>query len=266
MPVAIMKTVDEVSTDLVRLRNVFVNIYFAGTREEWVLIDAGLPRSTGEIIEVAEERFGKNNPPRAILMTHGHFDHVGAFPDLFDRWDVPVYAHSVELAHLTGQRDYPPPDPTVGKGAMALLSFTYPEKAIDLGSRVQALPEDFTVPGLAGWRWIRTPGHSDGHVSFFRDADRLLIAGDAFVTVQQESVYKVAIQKQEVHGPPAYFTPDWISARRSVEALAAINPVIAATGHGTPMSGDELTRGLEYLVAHFDEIAVPDHGKYVANP
>jgi glyoxylase-like metal-dependent hydrolase (beta-lactamase superfamily II) len=262
---SITKTVDNVAPDVVRLRNLFVNLYFVGTPEEWVLIDAGLPRSTGEIVEVAKDRFGANNPPRSIILTHGHFDHVGAFPDLLEQWPVPVYAHQVELPHLTGQRDYPSPDPKTGitKGVMALLSFTYPEKAIDLGSSVQALPSDRTVPGLPEWQWIHTPGHTDGHVSLFRHRDRLLIAGDAFVTVQQESIYQVATQKQEVHGPPAYFTSDWSSARRSVEALAALGPATAATGHGTPMSGDELTRGLEHLVAHFDEIAVPDHGKYV---
>ncbi len=146
---------------------------------------------------------------------------------------------------------------------MALLSFAYPNGAIDLGDRVQPLPADGSVPGLAGWRWLSSPGHSDGHVSFFRDSDRLLLSGDAFVTTKQESLYAVATQKQEVHGPPSYFTPDWKAARTSVETLAALRPAIAATGHGTPMSGPELTDGLARLVANFDDVAVPDHGRYV---
>jgi glyoxylase-like metal-dependent hydrolase (beta-lactamase superfamily II) len=113
------------------------------------------------------------------------------------------------------------------------------------------------------WRWIHTPGHTAGHVSLFRDEDRVLIAGDAFVTTQQESLYAVMQQKEVVQGPPAYFTPDWVSARRSVEALAALDPAIAATGHGTPMQGAELKQGLADLIANFDEVAVPDRGKYV---
>ena len=40
---------------------------------------------------------------------------------------------------------------------------------------------------MPGWRWVHTPGHTAGHVSLFRDADRTLIAGDAFVTTKQES-------------------------------------------------------------------------------
>jgi len=259
---AITSSVDPVTDDVTRLRHLFVNLYLLGTPEAWVLVDAGLAGSTPAIRQAAYDRFG-STPPRAILMTHGHFDHVGAFPDLFDIWDVPVLAHRDELPHLTGQRDYPPPDPSVGKGAMALMSFAYPDKAIDLGPRVQPLPEDGSVPHLPGWRWIHTPGHTAGHVSFFRESDRCLIAGDAFVTTKQESLYAVATQREEVHGPPAYFTPDWAAARRSVEALARLRPEIAATGHGVPMRGEALRRELDDLALRFDEIAVPSQGRYV---
>ena len=260
---AVTSTVDQVTPDLTRLRFLIVNLYLWGTPDSWVLIDAGLQGCTSTIIDTAEERFGKGTAPQAIILTHGHFDHVGAFPELFDHWNVPVYAHRLELPHLTGQADYPPPDPSVGKGVLALLSFTYPNKAIDLGDRVQTLPEDESVPHMPGWRWVHTPGHAPGHISLFRESDRCMIVGDAFVTVKQESLYAVVTQEQEVHGPPAYFTPDWEAARRSVERLAALQPSIAATGHGTPMGGEELTRGLEKLVREFDEIAIPDHGRYV---
>ena len=259
----VTRTVDQPVADLTRLRFLIANLYLWGTTDSWVLIDAGMQGGTDAIVETAEERFGKGAAPRAIVLTHGHFDHVGAFPELFERWDVPVYAHPLEMPHLIGQADYPPPDPTVGKGAMALLSFVYPNKAIDLGDRVQPLPADGSVPHMPGWRWVHVPGHTAGQIALFRDSDRLLIAADAFVTTKQESLYAVATQEQEVHGPPAYFTPDWAAARRSVERLAALRPAVAATGHGTPMSGDALTRGLDELVARFDEIAVPDHGRYV---
>ena len=116
---------------------------------------------------------------------------------------------------------------------------------------------------MPGWRWIHTPGHTAGHISLFRDDDRCLIAGDAFVTVKQESLYAVATQEREVHGPPAYFTPDRVDARRSVERLAALEPAIAATGHGMPMRDQELRDGLNRLVRQFERIAVPEHGRDV---
>jgi glyoxylase-like metal-dependent hydrolase (beta-lactamase superfamily II) len=260
---AVISAADQVTPDLTWLRYLFVNLYLYGTSASWVLIDAGLQGSALTIMEAAEERFGKGARPEAIILTHGHFDHVGAFPELFEGWDVPVYAHRLELPHLTGKADYPPPDPTVGKGVMALLSFAYPNGAIDLGTRVRSLPDDGSVPHMPGWRRIHTPGHTAGHVALFRESDRCLIAGDAFVTTRQESLYAVMSQEPEVNGPPAYFTPDWGSARRSVEELAALRPAIAATGHGTPMIGPELSDSLERLVRDFAEIAVPDPGRYV---
>src|SRR5688572_16175482 len=106
------------------LRNVFVNLFYVrhpeAPTEPWVLIDAGLPGSGPKLHSHAEELFGENNPPAAILLTHGHFDHVGGLHYLLEQWPgVPVYAHSLELPYLTGLSSYPPPDPTVGGGAMA---------------------------------------------------------------------------------------------------------------------------------------------------
>ena len=61
---------------------------------------------------------------------------------------------------------------------MARLSSLYPRGPIDLGQRVRSLPSDGSVPGMPGWRWIFTPGHTAGHVSLWRDEDALLLAGD----------------------------------------------------------------------------------------
>ena len=267
--VSTVNNIQHVAPGLARLRVAFVNLYLAGDPSSdapWTLIDAGLPYSAHQIEKAAAARFGHGRKPEAILLTHGHFDHVGALDTLARRWDVPVYAHPLEMPYLTGRSDYPPPDPTVGGGAMARLACLYPRSGIDLGGRVQALPDEGTVPGLPDWRWVHTPGHSPGHVSFFRDADRVLVAGDAFVTVQQESATAVLLQAPQVHGPPAYFTPDWPSARQSVERLSALEPEVAATGHGVPMSGRLLRQQLERLAQDFDRVAVPTHGRYVGKP
>jgi glyoxylase-like metal-dependent hydrolase (beta-lactamase superfamily II) len=259
-----------VAPDVAYLRTVFVNLFFYGRQGapsgSWVLIDAGLPGSSPWILGAAEERFGPWAHPSAIVLTHGHFDHVGALHTLLERWDVPIYAHRLELPYLTGRSAYPPPDPTVGGGAMAALSRFYPRGPFNFGDRVQPLPADGSVPGMDGWRWIHTPGHTPGHVSLYRDSDRTLIAGDAFVTTKQESAIAALTQKSEIHGPPAYFTPDWISARRSVEQLAALEPWRVATGHGPPLEGEEMLQGLRRLARDFDRMAVPPRGRYVREP
>lgn len=242
-----------------------VNIVFVGEAgsDDFVLVDAGMPHSADAIIEVAEERFGAGKAPRAIVLTHGHFDHVGAVIELIEHWKVPVYAHRLELPYLTGLKSYPEPDPGVEGGLVAKLSGFFPNEPIYLGSHVQPLPEDGTVPFLPDFRWIATPGHTEGHVSLFREKDRALIAGDAFVSVRQEYLYKVITQQFEISGPPRYFTPDWTQAETSVQRLAALHPLVAITGHGRPAAGEELTAGLNRLAIEFDESAVPDFGKYV---
>jgi glyoxylase-like metal-dependent hydrolase (beta-lactamase superfamily II) len=242
-----------------------VNILLVGDPEkkDFVLVDAGMPDSANEIISVTEERFGPNSRPKAIILTHGHFDHVGAIIELVNHWEVPVYAHELEMPFLTGQRSYPEPDSTVEGGMVAKMSPLFPNEAIDLGNHVEKLPSDGTVPHMQGFRWIHTPGHSPGHVSLFREKDRALIVGDAFVTVKQESLYKVFTQEQEISGPPRYLTTDWQASKQSVEKLKALKPSVAVTGHGLPMRGELLSKSLDKLVREFDRIAVPDYGKYV---
>ena len=149
---------------------------------------------------------------------------------------------------------------------MARMASLYPRRPIDLGSRVRELPADGTVPPLPGWRSVHTPGHTAGHVSLFRDADRALVVGDAFCTTNQESFLAVATQRPELHGPPAYFTTDWDAARDSVRRLAALQPAFVAPGHGQPMAGDDATRALVELSERFDDVARPQHGHYVQNP
>ncbi|MFD1850646.1 MBL fold metallo-hydrolase [Oceanobacillus bengalensis] len=241
------------------------NVCFVGhpETEDFVLVDAGMPKSANKIISVTEERFGESSRPKAIILTHGHFDHIGAAVELVKHWGVPVYAHSMELPFLTGQKSYPEPDSSVEGGMVAKMSPMFPNEPVNLGDNVQALPTDGSVPHMPGFRWIHTPGHSPGHVSFFRDEDRALLVGDAFVTVRQDSLYKVLTQEEEINGPPRYLTTDWNAARDSVEKLHALKPSVAVTGHGVPVSGEELSSGLENLVNRFDEIAIPDYGKYI---
>ena len=134
------------------LRILFVNVFGVEHGDgSWTLIDAGVPHSGGRIRSWVERTFGR--PPHAIVMTHGHFDHVGEAKSLAAEWDVPVYAHRREFPFLTGRESYPPPDTGAGGGVMPLLAPLFPRSPIDLGERLRALPEAGTeVPetGLLG--------------------------------------------------------------------------------------------------------------------
>jgi glyoxylase-like metal-dependent hydrolase (beta-lactamase superfamily II) len=257
--------IEAVAAGVAGLRILFTNVYAIAGSDGWILVDAGLQGSAGRIERWAQGQFG-GGPPKAIVLTHGHFDHVGALPSLLDSWPVPVYAHPLELPYITGQQAYPPPDPSVGGGLMSRMSVLYPRGPFDLHGHVRALPDDGRIPGLSDWTWVATPGHTAGHVSLFRATDRTLVVGDAFCTVRAESFLAVATQKPELHGPPAYFTTDWDAAADSVRRLAALEPARIAPGHGQPMSGPDMRRALHTIADRFDQLARPEHGRYVERP
>ncbi|KJS12232.1 MAG: metallo-beta-lactamase family protein [Desulfotomaculum sp. BICA1-6] len=263
-------TTQQVTPDIFLLQFPLVNAFMVGDpnnqNKEWVLIGAGMAHTSKDIFQAAEGRFGQGSQPKAIILTHGHFDHVGAITELTNTWNVPVYAHAYELPYLTGQMDYPPADPSVDKGLIARISPTFPHKGINLGTRAAPLPADGSVPWMPGWQWIHTPGHSPGHVSLFRDSDRVLIVGDAFTTLKQESATSVLTREKEVHGPPAYFTTDWQAAEQSVQVLNELNPSLVIPSHGLPMGGEELKQQLSELAHNFVHLAVPEQGQYVGQP
>jgi glyoxylase-like metal-dependent hydrolase (beta-lactamase superfamily II) len=260
----------EIAPDLAYQRLTLVNVVYAGLPaagdRKWILVDAGIPSSAASIRRGAAQRFGPSSRPAAIILTHGHFDHVGALQVLAEEWDTPIVAHRLEHPYLNGRSAYPPPDPTVGGGIMAAISPIYPRGPIDVSPWLQPLSDDDSVPYMPGWRWIHTPGHAPGQIALWREADHSLIAGDAFITTRQESAYAVLTQKPEIHGPPMYFTPNWDAARESVVKLAALQPELVITGHGPAMHGPMMREALSTLARNFDQIAVPEHGRYVDSP
>jgi glyoxylase-like metal-dependent hydrolase (beta-lactamase superfamily II) len=249
-------------------KDLFVNFYMIqdGGTGNWVLVDAGLKWSATCIRNMAKEIFGEGSKPQAIVLTHGHFDHVGALETLLEEWDVPVYAHEMEMPYLNGKSSYPPADPSVGGGMMATMSFLYPTGPINISEHLQVLPFNGTIPGLSEWTYVHTPGHSPGHISLFREKDKVLIAGDAFVTTKAESAIYALSALKHLSGPPKYFTCNWASAKQSVIKLQGLNPAVVATGHGKPMEGAELQRELQKLANEFDTLALPAHGRYVNEP
>ena len=264
---AMTTSFQEIDPDILILQFTVVNASIIGKKNaqsgEWVLVDTGLENSADYILQSAKDRFGKNSRPQAIILTHGHFDHVGSVITLSNKWDVPVYAHKLEIPYLTGKKDYPLADPSVGGGMVAQMSQTFPHTSIDIGYRAVELPSDGSIPGMPNWKWIHTPGHTEGHICLFREEDRVLFAGDAFTTVKQESLMSVITQKEQISGPPAYLTTDWKTAEESITHLRELRPALVIPSHGQPMRGAELTEQLEMLIENFEEIAVPDQGRFV---
>ncbi len=257
-----MRPITRIAPDVGWLPISFVNTYFLGSPGgPWVLVDTGLPGRSGQILAAAEARFGAGTKPEAIVLTHGHFDHAGSAEKLARKWNVPIYAHRLELPYLTGRSAYPPQDPTVG-GAIAFLSRFMPSGSYDFGDLVLELPAK-TVPGMPEWEWMHTPGHSPGHISLFRPSDRALIAGDAFATMDMDSWTGLITGRKVLARAGAPFNSDWQATEASVKDLARLHPTVVGAGHGMPMSEDDLPMRLERYASRF---LPPRHGRYVHRP
>ena len=253
-----MSNSELIAANVVRIPTGISNCYIVGTRERWVLIDAGTQGNAKNILEAVEEHIGTQASPAAIFLTHGHFDHAGSARELAQHWEVAIYAHRLEIPFLDGTSKYPPPDPTVG-GFMSQMIRFLPNKKMNVGPNLRALSVG-SLPGLPEWEIIETPGHSPGHVSYFRSEDSVLIAGDAFCTVDQNSMIDTLQQRQSVSIPPPYYTCDWQAAERSVRTLAELRPKVLAAGHGIPMRGGSATTQLRALAYNFP---IPEDGRYV---
>jgi len=257
---------DTVAAGVTQLRiQRFVNVYFVetGTPGEWVLIDTGLPGSAKTIIAAADKLFYPGSHPEAILLTHGHLDHLGAARELADHWNVPIIAHPLELPYLTGKALFPPRDPTVG-GSLAFMSRFFPIQLPNLTDRVQALDtDDPSTPFLMSWQWLHVPGHAPGQLAFFREADRTLIGADAFATCHHDSVPAVLLGRPKISRAGTPFNYDWDAARQSVRTLADLAPKAIGCGHGPVITGPGAAAGLRQLA---DNYPLPAHGRYVHEP
>jgi glyoxylase-like metal-dependent hydrolase (beta-lactamase superfamily II) len=223
------------------------NVYFVGAGTSWVLIDAAWAKDAPFIREAAEGLIGTDVRPGAILLTHAHPDHAGSALQLAKAWDCPVYVHPCELPLATGDfsamaKFAGPLDTWVVLPLMRIIGRRRRSAMLarsSLASVVRVLEPNAGVPGLPDWQCIPTPGHTPGHVSFFRNSDRVLITGDAVVTMELNSLSGLLRQRQGLSGPPRYTTWNWSVARKSMITLAELRPTVLASGHGMAMTGHE---------------------------
>jgi glyoxylase-like metal-dependent hydrolase (beta-lactamase superfamily II) len=230
------------------------NVYFVRSGPSWVLIDAASANCGRLIRKTAESLFGANTRPAAILLTHDHPDHAGSALDLARIWGCPVYLHPDELPIATirdlstVERYANPLDRWIILPLMRLMPRRRAESILSKASLkevAQAFDPAAKVPGLPDWEYIHTPGHTPGHVAFIRTNDRVLITGDALVTVDLNSLWGLMLwtsrrDRQRVSGPPWYSTWNKRAAKESIVALARLEPRVLAPGHGVPMTGKQV--------------------------
>lgn len=237
------------------------NVYFVRSGASWVLIDAGSAGCARLIQRTAESLFGPDTRATSILLTHHHPDHAGAALELSRSWDCPVYVHRDELPlaaveDLATVEQYANP---LDRWIILPLLRLSPRRRVEsmlskssLKQVVQAFDTDDAVPGLPDWRCIHMSGHTPGHVAFFRSRDRVLITGDAVLTVDLNSLWGLLSwvlrrSRQKISGPPWFSTWNGPGSKQSVAALARLEPRVLASGHGAPIRGKRITRELQAL-------------------
>ena len=233
------------------------NVYLVRAGPVWVLIDTAWPHRGPLIRAAAESLFGMGARPAAILLTHIHPDHSGSALELARMWELPVHVHPAELALASG-RYLPEYGNPLDRWIVAPLIRLLPRRKVEaslsrssLEGTARAFDPDASAPGLPDWQAIPTPGHTPGHVAFFRGSDRVLITGDAVLTVNVNSARDFLTGRHRVSGPPYISTWNWPAAKESVAALAALQPRILACGHGRPMSGPQTASHLSSFSASF---------------
>ena len=217
------------------------NLYLVNAGPAWMLVDTGWAGSAEPVRRAVENVLGPGAKPVAIALTHIHPDHSGGAGALSRVWDVPVYVHPAELPMAAGKfvpEFSMPLDRWLIAPAMRLLTVRRRrriEAAGDISGVVRPLGPRGELPGVPGWVAISAPGHTPGHVAYWRSSDRVLITGDAVVTVNLNSVQGILLATPALAGPPRYTTWNWKTAMESMSALANLGPAVLAPGHGKPL-------------------------------
>ena len=228
------------------------NVYFVKPEASWTLVDTSVAKAAGPIQKAAEALFGTGTRPASIVLTHVHPDHAGSARALARAWDCPVYIPTGEMQlavvrNLDSVRQYANPlDHWIILPILRALPRRWVQTALEkesLQEVARPLEPDAAIPGLPGWRSIMTPGHSPGHLSFFRESDRVLLSGDALLTVDMGSVggllaWLLRPRVARVCAPPWYTNWDAQKTRDSIAAIARLEPRVVAGGHGVPLSSD----------------------------
>jgi hydroxyacylglutathione hydrolase len=189
-----------------------VNTYLAGD----VLIDAGCRQSTGRILRQLD-----GHEVTTHALTHAHPDHQGASRDVCERLGIPFWCPEADIAAAEDPNVIRERQPDHFMAVFFWRIFHGPGRKVDRGLKEGDEVADFRV--------LDVPGHSAGHVAFWRESDRVLIIGDVLANMDQYTGIP------GLHEPKANLTPDPVRNRESARRLAALEPELVCFGHGAPL-------------------------------
>jgi glyoxylase-like metal-dependent hydrolase (beta-lactamase superfamily II) len=189
-----------------------INVYLVGD----VLIDASTRWAGRRILRQLRGR-----AVRAHALTHAHPDHQGASHEICETLAIPLWCGEGDVAAMETRGLIRARQPAHPVNTLYDRIWTGPPHPV-----AQALREGDDV---AGFTVLETPGHSAGHVAFWRERDRVLILGDVLANMNADTLVP------GLHEPKPRFTPDPARNRESARRLAALEPELVCFGHGKPL-------------------------------
>jgi hydroxyacylglutathione hydrolase len=188
-----------------------INVYVIGD----VLVDAATRRAGSRILRQLRGRDVNTH-----VLTHAHPDHQGASHEVCEALGLPLWcgerdADAVEDGRIAERQPKHPLNAVIDR------FWTGPPHPV-----ARRLQEGDDV---AGFEVLDVPGHSAGHVAFWRAADQTLICGDVFTNIDTLTGIP------GLHEPKPFFTPDPSTNRESMRRLAALDPELVLFGHGRPL-------------------------------
>jgi glyoxylase-like metal-dependent hydrolase (beta-lactamase superfamily II) len=185
------------------------NIYLAGD----VLIDTGTRWARKRILR----QLGRRRPA-LVALTHCHPDHQGSARAVCEHYGVPLACHEADVPAMEGRERMRPHNRILRLGDWVWAGPPYPvSRVLREGDRV------------GEFRVVHAPGHTPGHVIFFRDSDRVALAGDVLANIN------VRTGRIGLVEPPRLFSTDRQRNRQSVRMLWELRPSLVGFGHGPPL-------------------------------
>jgi hydroxyacylglutathione hydrolase len=182
-----------------------INVYVIGD----VLIDSGAPIDGRRVLKQVRGR-----GLTAHALTHGHFDHYGSSAKVCRELGLPLWCGANDVRAVEAGKQ-------VGLGTRTVSGMG--ARAVPVA---RALGEGDEV---AGFTVLDVPGHSPGHVAYWRESDRVLIAGDVMWGFNPFTL------RGAIREPYPALSPDAARNRISARRLAALRPELVAFGHGPPL-------------------------------